>query len=145
MTRSFERIARRESILKQKYKMFNPETIYTEHLNFPFCLPAKNYSPKLSQVYMWLQFPGTLLFSKYHTCKSLEVLFSPIFCSHMWLMLEFPVWKHSQVLLHITKDHLHNPARSSCFLAISTSCWVNISIHCSAGRCTHKVGLSPLK
>lgn len=50
MTRSFERIARRESILKQNFKMFNPETIDTEHLSFSFCLPAKNCSSKLSQV-----------------------------------------------------------------------------------------------
>lgn len=77
MTRSFERIARRESILKQKFKMFNPETIYTEHLNFPFCLLAKNYSPKLSQVYMWLQFSGTLLFSKY--LKEFRSVFQPRF------------------------------------------------------------------
>lgn len=77
MTRSFERIARRESILKQKFKMFNPETIYTEHLNFHFCLLAKNYSPKLSQVYMWLQFSGTLLFSKY--LKEFRSVFQPRF------------------------------------------------------------------
>lgn len=132
MTRSFERIARRESILKQKFKMFNPKTIYTEHLHFPFCLPAKNYPPKLSQVYMWLRFSGTLLFSKYHTWKSLEVFSSLTFCSHAWLMLELPVWKRSQVLLHnITKHRTHSPVSTSCFLEISTSCWVNISRRCS--------------
>lgn len=145
MTRSFERIARRESILKQKFKMFNPETIYTEHLNFPFCLLAKNYSPKLSQVYMWLQFSRTLLFSKYHTWQSLEVFSSPTFCSHSWLILEFLVRKRSRVLLHnITKHRIHSPASTSCFLEISSSCWVNLSVHCST-RARAQGAIVPLK
>lgn len=87
MTRSFERIARRESILKEKFKMFSPKTIYTEHLNFPFCLPAKNNSPKLSQVFMHLQFSGTLLkantrLEKGPKCSPVSLLV--LLCGQCW-------------------------------------------------------------
>jgi len=142
MTRSFERIARRESILKQKFKMFNPETIYREHLHFPFCLPAKNYSPKLSQVKARLLFSGTLLLSVYRAWRSSKVLSGPTPCSYMWPKLKFLLWKHLWVLLHQT-PHL---TATSCFLALSESCWVNTSTYCFTRwdcSCQNKYGPIP--
>lgn len=87
---------------------------------------------------MLLQFSRTLLFSKRHACKSLEVFSSSTFCSSTCLMLKFLVWKCSQVLLYC----IHSPAGTGGFLENSTDCWANISMCCSAHLCT-QAGIGP--
>lgn len=139
MTRSFERFARRESILKYNFKMFNPETIDTEHSSFSFCLPAKNYSSKLSQV---LYVASVFCNFTFQQMPCLQVFSSFTFCSTC-LMLKFLVWRHSQVLLHtITKHCIHSPASTGVFLENRTNCWVNTSLCCSAHLCT-QAGIGP--